>query len=94
MQDHADAFIAALGHSGQGASIEKCSHPMIAYYVLLNLNTKNPAHLAEIVETNNMQKGDLIKIRWAKPPARRAPNQICNHLILIFSNPDAAHRAK
>lgn len=67
---------------------------MIAYYVPLNLNTENPAHLSEIVESNNLQTSDLVKVRWAKPPARRAPNQICGHLILTFSNPDAANRAK
>ncbi len=67
---------------------------MLAYYVPLNLNTNNPAHLAEIVESNNMQTGDLLKARWAKPPARRSPSQICGHLILTFSNLDAANRAK
>jgi hypothetical protein len=41
-----------------------------------------------------MQKEDLLKIRWAKPLIRRAPNQICGHLIFNFFNPDAANRAK
>lgn len=91
---HADSFIAALGAEGSGASIKKRSHPMIAYYVPLNLNTNNPAHLAEIVESNNLQKDDILGIRWAKPPARRAPSQICGHLIVNFSGPDAANRAR
>ena len=67
---------------------------MIAYYVPLNLNTDNPAHLAEIVNLNSMQKDDLLRIRWAKPPARRSPSQTCGHLILNFSNPDSANRAR
>jgi hypothetical protein len=75
-------------------TVKKRSHPMIAYYVPLNLNTENPAHMAEIIEANNLQSDDLLKIRWAKPPARRVPNQICGHLILTFSNPDTANRAK
>jgi hypothetical protein len=86
-QNHADAFIIALGDEGQGASVKKRNHPMIAYYVPLNLNTENPAHIAEIVETNNLQPGDLIKARWAKPPARRSTTQTCGHLILTFSSP-------
>jgi hypothetical protein len=94
MQSHADAFITALGDDNVGATIKKRSHPMIAYYVPLNLNTENPAHMAEIIEANNLQSDDLLKIKWVKPPARRAPNQICGHLILTFSNPDAANRAK
>ncbi|KAF8813530.1 hypothetical protein BYT27DRAFT_7251054 [Phlegmacium glaucopus] len=93
-QSHADDFIAAFGALGLGASIKKRSHPIIAYYVPLHLNTSNPAHFAEIEEANGMQKGDLLRIRWAKLPIRRTEKQTCGHLILTFSNPDAANRAK
>jgi hypothetical protein len=92
--NHADEFLAALGVDGVGAVVKKRSHPMIAYYVPLNLNTSNPAHLAEIAEANNFERDDILGIRWAKPPARRSPNQICGHLIINFSGPDAANRAK
>jgi hypothetical protein len=40
--NHADEFITALGLNNTGASIKKCNHLMIAFYVLLNLNTENP----------------------------------------------------
>lgn len=93
-QDHVNQFIAALGKNGEGASYKRRNHPMIAYYVPLNLNTENPTHLLEIIETNNLHKNDITKIRWAKPPARRSPNQTCGHLIVNFSNLDAANRAK
>ncbi|KAF8805473.1 hypothetical protein BYT27DRAFT_7104439, partial [Phlegmacium glaucopus] len=93
-QSHADDFIAAFGALGLGASIKKRNHPVIAYYVPLHLNTSNPIHFSEIEEINGMQKGDLLKIRWAKPPIRRTDKQTCSHLILTFSNPDAANRAK
>ena len=92
--NHANKFISALGIEGAGAAVKKRSHPMIAYYVPLSLNTDNPAHLAEIVEANNLHGDDILGIRWAKPPARRAPSQICGHLIINFSGPDAANRAK
>ncbi|KAF8810026.1 hypothetical protein BYT27DRAFT_7222087 [Phlegmacium glaucopus] len=69
--NHADAFIAAFGVLGVGASIKKRNHPIIAYYVPLHLNTNNPAHFTEIEE-----------------------RQTCGHLILTFSIPDAANRAK
>ncbi|KAF8805379.1 hypothetical protein BYT27DRAFT_7104838, partial [Phlegmacium glaucopus] len=84
-----DAFVTALG-----ACIKKRSHPVIAYYIPLHLNTANPNHIAEIEEVNGMQEGDLMKIRWAKPPTRRRATQTCGHLVLTFSNPDAANRAK
>ncbi|KAF8813547.1 hypothetical protein BYT27DRAFT_7084352 [Phlegmacium glaucopus] len=92
--NHADAFIAAFGLLGVGTSIKKRNHPIIAYYVPLHLNTNNPAHFTEIEEVNGMQKGDPLKIRWAKPPTRRTERQTCGHLILTFCNPDAANRAK
>ena len=60
----------------------------------LNLNTDSSDHLKEIAEVNNIQQGDLSSMCWIKPPARRAPNQTCGHLILFFSDPDAANRAK
>ena len=93
-QSNADLFFAALGEAGLGVSLKKRNHPMIAYFVPLNLNPDNPRHLAEIAESNNLSADDLLKVRWAKPPARRSPSQICGHLIINFSNPDAANRAK
>ncbi|KAF8802344.1 hypothetical protein BYT27DRAFT_7215436 [Phlegmacium glaucopus] len=47
-QSHADDFIAAFGALGLGTSIKKRNHPIIAYYVLLHLNTSNPAHFVEL----------------------------------------------
>jgi hypothetical protein len=88
------ALHTALGDGAIGASIKKRNHPMIAYYVPLSLNTDNLAYLAEILKANNIQEGDITKIRWAKLLARRAPNQICGHLIINFSGLDAANRAK
>jgi len=92
--DHTKEFLAALGTKGIGASLKRRNHPMIAYFVPLNLNTENLTHISEIIETNNLNKDDISKIRWAKPPARRSPNQTCGHLIINFTNPDAANRAK
>ena len=93
-QVNADAFISALGKDGNGAQFKKRNHPVIAYYVPLNLNTGSPEHMKEIEEVNNIQAGALVNLRWIKPPARRAPSQTCGHLVLTFSDPDAANRAK
>jgi hypothetical protein len=92
--EHSKEFLAALGTKGIGASLKRRNHPMIAYFVPLNLHTENPTHISEIIDTNNLNKDDISKIRWAKPPARRSPNQTCGHLIINFTNPDAANRAK
>lgn len=61
--NHADEFIATLGIEGLDALVKRHNHPMIVHYIPLNLSTDNPAHLAEIIESNNLQEGDLLKIR-------------------------------
>ena len=91
---HADTFISALGKDGNGAQFKKRNHRVIAYYVPLNLNMDSSKHMKEIKEVNNIQPGTLINMCWIKPPAQRAPTQTCGHLILTFSDPDAANRVK
>ncbi|KAF8802024.1 hypothetical protein BYT27DRAFT_7215721 [Phlegmacium glaucopus] len=93
-QKHVNAFITALGDEAAGIQLKKRHHPVIAYYVPLNLNTDSPEHLKEIAEVNKIQEGVLSGMRWVKPPARRTPTQTCGHLLLFFSDPDAANRAK
>jgi len=83
-----------LGALGLGASLRKRNHPIIEYYVPLHLNINNPAHISEIEEVNGLQKDDLLKVQWVKPLAHRSTEQTCSHLILSFSNPDTANRAK
>ena len=93
-QSHINVFVTALGEMAVGAQLKKRNHPVIAYYAPLSLNTNLPEHLAEVVEVNNIQDGKLSSMQWIKPLARRASTQTCGHLILIFTNPDAANRAK
>ena len=87
-------FISAVGKDGDGAQFKKRNHPVIAFYVPLNLNMDSPRHMKEKEEVNNILLGALVNLHWIKPPARRAPTQTCGHLILTFSDPDAANRAK
>ena len=54
----------------------------------------SPEHMKEIEEVNNIQLGTLINMHWIKPPAQRAPTQTCGCLVLMFSDVDAANRAK
>ena len=93
-QEHTDVFIAELGKEGAGAQLKRRNHPVIAYYIPLHLDTNSTGHLKEILEVNRIQEGNLSGLRWVKPLARRTPTQTCGHLILFFTNPDAANRAK
>ena len=38
-----------------------------------------------------MKKGDIVRVRWIKPVARRAPHQTCGHAIFTFQTPQAAN---
>jgi len=93
-QDNFNGFITALGSLGKDLTIKKRNHPVIAYYVPLHLNTSNLTNISEIEEVNSIQEGDLLCVWWAKLPICRNANQTCGHLILTFSNPNAANRAK
>ncbi|KAF8813271.1 hypothetical protein BYT27DRAFT_7084938, partial [Phlegmacium glaucopus] len=93
-QNHADTFISRLGDEGVGAQFKKRSHPVIAYYVPLNLDANSPERLQEITEVNNILAGDLLGICWVKQPAQRSPTQTCGHLLLFLTSPDTANRAK
>ncbi|KAF8812148.1 hypothetical protein BYT27DRAFT_7252107 [Phlegmacium glaucopus] len=61
-QSHVDAFISALGDEGLGAQLKKRNHPIITYYVPLNLDVNSLEHIAEIAEVNNIPKGELLGI--------------------------------
>ena len=93
-QDNFNKFIAALGSLGDGLTVKKWSHPVIAYYVPLHLNISNLASTMEIESVNGIQPGELQRVQWAKPPNRCSAKQICGHLILTFSELNAANRAK
>ena len=58
-QNNANDFVTALGALGRGLDVRKMNHPMIAYYILLHLNTSNPASISKIEEVNRIQEGDF-----------------------------------
>ena len=88
---NAGAFLRELGESE--AFFKMRSYNVIAYYVLLNLDTASEKDRREIEETNGMPEGCLTKVRWIKPPARRRTDQRYAHVIATFSDADSANRA-
>jgi len=93
-QVNADNFIAALSPPGDGLTVKKRNHLVITYYIPLHLNTGDPSSITEIEEVNGILEGELLQACWVKPPNQRSTKQTCRHLILTFSNPDTANRAK
>ena len=78
-----------------GPSIKFCSrvHSLIAFNVPLVLNPEDLKHRQEICEANNVDHDIISAARWAKPINRRSPEQRTAHLILMYTNADAANRA-
>ena len=68
-------------------------HSLIAFNVSLAISPESQSHRQEVCEANDMDTETITTMRWAKPIHRRAPEQRTAHLILMFSNADAANRA-
>jgi hypothetical protein len=78
-----------------GPSVKFCSrvHNLIVFNVPLAINPEDPKHRQEICEANNLDHDIISAARWAKPINRRSPEQRTAHLILTYTNADAANRA-
>ncbi|KAF8152315.1 hypothetical protein B0H34DRAFT_821243 [Crassisporium funariophilum] len=82
-------FRSALGTIGEGANIRPRALNVIAYFVPLSFG---PTNTEEILKTNpGINRGDITKVRWAKPPGRRSKEQRKGHLIITLNNADTAN---
>ena len=78
---------------GPGTKFKTRTHELIAYNVPLTMEPANPNHLIEIHEVNQLDSGTIKSARWVKPIVRRSPSQRSAHLILSFTDVNAANRA-
>lgn len=85
--------IGICGALGDGVSFRTKLYNVLAFNVPLTLDPGAPGHREEINEINDLEGNTVAALRWAKPIARRSPNQRSAHLVLSFSNPVAANRA-
>lgn len=78
-----------------GPTVKFCSrvHNLIVFNVPLALDPENPKHRQEICEANNLDQDTISAAKWAKPINRRTPEQRTAHLIVTYTNADAANRA-
>jgi hypothetical protein len=74
-------------------SFKKRPHNTIAFFVPLTFNPDSKADIEEVAEMNELEDTAIMKTKWAKPPGRRLPTQRSGHLLISFSNADAANRA-
>ena len=79
---------------GPNLNVKQRSYNVFIYNASTALDPENADHLKEISETNGIQDGGLVAMRWVKPTNRRdRADQRTAHLILTFSNADNANRA-
>jgi hypothetical protein len=68
-------------------------HNLIAFNVPLDISPEDKNHRLEVCEVNSIDPEAITAMRWIKPAHRRSKNQRTAHLILTFTNADAANRA-
>ena len=72
-------------------AIKSRDYHVVAQFVPLTFRPDRVADILEVEEVNRMKKGDIVRVRWIKPVARRAPHQTCGHAIFTFQTPQAAN---
>jgi hypothetical protein len=78
---------------GPGVAFRTRVHNLIAFNVPLEISPDDKNNRLEVSEANGLDPGSLTEMRWIKPIHRRSKNQRTAHLILTFTNADAANRA-
>ena len=83
-----------LSHFHPSATIKPRLYNVVVQFVPLSFRPGREADLREIKEVNGVEVRGISKVRWIKLVARRAPSQVCGHIILSLSyphNPQMAH---
>jgi hypothetical protein len=78
---------------GEGVTFRSRIFSVLVFNAPLNLDTEAHGNLVEIHEANELEANTIAAMRWAKPINRRSQHQKSAHLILSFTNPNAANRA-
>jgi hypothetical protein len=78
---------------GDNTTFRTRTYNIMALNIPLILDPENNDHRLEICEANNLDQSAITSIKWAKAINKRSPTQRTAHLLLTFSNADAANRA-
>ncbi len=87
---NAKSFCAVIGTS---ANFRNRIHNLIAFNVPITMELENANHIKEIHEINQLELNTIKAARWVKPIARRSPTQRTAHLIISYTDINAANRA-
>ena len=78
---------------GDEVAFKSRTYNVMAFNAPTNLDTADRGHIEELNEANGLEEHTIIAMRWAKPQNRRSAQQRSAHLILSFTNAEAANRA-
>ena len=89
-ESNARSFCTAVGAN---VNFRNRIHNLIAFNVPITMEPDNPTHIKEIHEVNQLEPNTIKSARWVKPIARRSPTQGTAHLIILYTDINAANRA-
>jgi hypothetical protein len=75
------------------ATIKPRFFQVVIQFVLLTLQPENLTDLQEIEESNELEGGVIVKVRWIKPIAQCKSMQTCSHLIFSFTDANSANKS-
>jgi hypothetical protein len=78
---------------GPKAEFRTRSYNVIAFNAPTDINPEEENHRVEICEVNGLEPSTIISVKWAKAVNKRSPSQRTAHLLLAFSDANAANRA-
>jgi hypothetical protein len=78
---------------GPKAEFRTRNYNVIAFNVPTDINPEEDNHRLEICEVNGLESSTITTAKWAKAVNKRSPSQRTAHLLLTFSDANAANRA-
>jgi hypothetical protein len=83
--------IDALGNDNNHKIIPREAN-LILRYVPTHFQTDLEQDMDDFLEANELEKKDVLKVKWIKDPTRRSASQTTAHLLVSLSNPHKANQ--
>jgi len=80
------------GNFSSGAIFKPRQYTILVPRIPLTFSPEQDAHLREVEEGNDMEKGTIAKARWIKPAYRRKPEQRVAHATLMIRDAKIANK--
>jgi hypothetical protein len=88
-KDKMDSFMSHLGMNTSCYQLR--TYPVLTTFVPLTFEGNNIA-LRRLEEDAGLLNGQIASANWIKPPNKRKKDQMCGHMILTLSDPEAANK--